>query len=201
MENLIISCIRSDGPYYKLLKATERDHLNAFQSLVNNPATDLMSTEYCIRFDENTEEWFGTILDVCCLLPKRGKFVQNLLSSDGIFDVNHLNETIKKAPIHLAAMNIIPNDAALVVLIKYPKTDVNLQDGNGNTVLHILARNPKVQCVRFSKLLTKDEINPNLLNKKDECPAYIMATLKEKNSNNMKEFLKYVKRRYFLNDN
>lgn len=181
MDDVEMSSVCSIGPNKELLEAVESKNLGLFKTILKNASVDL-SYEY-------TKPYPGTILDICCVLPYKHLFIRELLSA-GV-NVNYLNKSQNKAPIHLAAMNRCKY-AFYRLLLYQPKTDVNLPDGDGNTVLHILAMAGDMDCSEFLLRYRSEDIKPNRLNKKGLTPAYIVATLQKNNEKLMILYLRCV---------
>lgn len=191
VDNIKVICRFSTGPYYELLKAIILFDTETFDNILVNPCIDLMSTEYIIQ--PNSTECLFTILDVCCIIPCT-EFLDILLSYGNRLDVNHKNQTSGMAPIHLATTtNCILNWNTIMHLCRYPQTDINLPDGDGNTILHLLVikcindKGKSYSMIHYYELLELNTINPNLLNNEGVSPAHIVAT--SSRSNPFKRFL------------
>lgn len=169
------------GPNDQLLKAIQSNDLDLFKKLLEiglgNSSIDL---DYL--FDE---PYHGTILDICCISSGRSEFARVILSV-GV-DVNVISKSRKKAPIHLATVNGCVD--ALCTLLEHPLTDVNLLDSDGNSALHLAAKAGYVECSEL--LLEAKNIKANQLNRKGFTPAYLAATLKNKNDELMLTFIRY----------
>lgn len=169
------------GPNEQLLKAVQTNDLDLFKKLMEmgleNSSIDLDHI-----FDE---PYHGTIMDICCTSKGRSEFVKTLLSI-GV-NVNVINKSRKKAPIHLAAAN--GNRDALQVLLEHLPTDVNLLDSDGNSALHLSAKAGLQECSEL--LLETNNMKANQLNRKGFTPAYLAATSKNKNDELMLAFIRY----------
>lgn len=164
----------------KLFDAIESNNLNLFTNVLRSLLTDLDCT--------SKKLFANTILDVCCKRIDNPNFVKELLSV-GV-DVNYLNKTENKAPIHLAAMHGFKN--ILNVLLEVPQIDINILDNDGNSALHLATSAGKVECSKL--LLQASNIIPNQLNRRGMTPAYLAATSDEKNDELILLFLRYGKR-------
>lgn len=173
-------CLDSIGANDQLLKAVQSNDLGLFKQILEigleNGTVDLNHI-----FDE---PYHGTIFDICCLSSGRSEYAKVLLSA-GV-NVNIINKNRKKAPIHYAASN--GSADTLNVLLEHP-IDVNIQDGDGNTALHLAAKTGNVECAEL--LLDSKNIKANRLNKKGFTPAYLAATTKNVNDELILAFMRY----------
>jgi len=185
MENFELNNVCSIGSNDQLLKAVQSNDLDLFKKLLEiglgNSSIDLDSI-----FDE---PYHGTILDICCISTGRSEFVR-ILCSVGV-DVNVVNKSRKKAPIHLAAAN--GSKDALEVLLEHPPININLLDSDGNSALHLAAKSGNVECSEL--LLNSNNIKANQLNRKGFTPAYLAATSKKKNDELMMAFIRQVRKK------
>lgn len=176
------SCLETIGPNDQLLRAVQSNDLGLFKKVLEigleNSTVNLNHI-----FDE---PYYGTIFDVCCSAAGRSEFAKVLLSA-GV-NVNVINKNRRKAPIHNAAANELKD--TLHVLLEHPHTDINIQDGDGNTALHIAAKAGNVECTEM--LLESKNIRANRLNRKGITPAYLAATSKNENDELVLAFIRYV---------
>lgn len=175
MESLQMLTHSYSGPNEQFLIAIKSDNLFIFKQQLENAPYDL-NNEF---FKPNT----GTLLDICCKLPNKHAFVEELLSA-GV-DVNYLNGA-GKAGIHYAAEN--GSKDTLRVLIQYPLTDINILDTDKNSALYLATKNRHVECVQL--LLESKKIEPNRVNAEGKNSAYIAATSEEKHDDLMRLFIK-----------
>jgi len=116
----------------QLLKAVQSNDLDSFKKL-----EEVGLKNSTISLDHSYgEPYLGTILDICCMSKGKSEFAEVLLTLGA--NVNVINKNRKKAAIHLAAANDCAK--ALAVLVKHPRTDVNLLDGDENSALHLAVK-------------------------------------------------------------
>lgn len=180
MGDVEMNNVCSIGPNDQLLKTVQSNDLSLFKKLLEIGLENL-SLDLDYLFDE---PYHGTIMDICCITAGKSLFAKVLLSA-GV-NVNIINKTRKKAPIHLASMNGCKD--TLNVLLEHPSTDVNLLDGDGNSALHLAAKAGTVECTKL--LLDSNNIKANQLNRKGFTPAYLAATSKKKCDELMLAFIR-----------
>lgn len=178
------NCLDSIGPNEQLLKAVQSNDLGLFKKILEI-GLENSSVNLNHIFDE---PYYGTIFDVCCSAAGRSEFAKVLISA-GV-NVNVINKSRKKAPIHNATTNGLKD--TLLVLLEHPHTDINLQDSDGNTALHLAAKAGNVECTEM--LLECKNIKANRLNRKGITPAYLAATSKNDNDELMLAFIRYFER-------
>lgn len=108
-----------------------------------------------------------TLLDVACC-EGRVEFVELLLKLGA--NVNRLNYTHNRAPIHFAAE--AGHADVLQVLLQETRCNPNLEIGK-QTALHIAARNDFTDCVR---VLLDNCADPNIANSKGLTPIHVACT-------------------------
>lgn len=184
MAGVEMNNVCSIGPNDQLLKAVQSNDISLFKNLLKTGLENsLLNLDHLFN-----EPYHGTILDICCMSAGRSEFVKVLLSFS-IVDVNIINKSRKKAPIHLVAVSGCKDTLGL--LLEHPQTDINLLDGDGNSALHLVAKSGYVKCTEL--LLEANNIKANQLNKKLVTPAYLAATAKKKNDNMMLAFIRYLR--------